>query len=480
MLALDLAHPDSGWREFPQPFAKRALAVAASAGRLVVIGGMTPDHEPSASVDVFDPASGAWSHGPAFPGKGFGVAAATVGDRVVASGSDGSLWSLDAGASGWSPCGSLAFPRFFHRLLAVGTDEAWALGGIGAGDVRPRHIESVALEARAATTAAEIVGDWTLPNPVPAKNRQGVFLRGDSLWVFGGNDSVGQHDFGPEHFRDEGLRIDLASLECTRIADFPVHRQTMQTELDAEGAHGFAIGGFGNDGADSDDARTFADGFTFDFAKGTWAPFAAHLPEPRSQFGLVRHGDRLFVFGGLDFDPARGGDERFRYPLRVLSCRPGDATFVDTGAELPGARRAFAGCELDGRFYLVGGMKGEFQPVETCDVFEFATARWSTIAAPARPRIGGQLVALEGRLFLAGGTSRGPDGKSAPDASLESFDPATNSWSTLLDLPVPPSQLRMFAWRGHLVFFSAHDADRAVIRLLLVRPTAAGEPSPSR
>ena len=33
---------------------------------------------------------------------------------------------------------------------------------------------------------------------------------------------------------------------------------------------------------------------------------------------------------------------------------------------------------------------------------------------------------------------------------------------------------------GHLVFFSAHDADRAVIRLLLVRPTAAGEPSPSR
>ena len=110
------------------------------------------------------------------------------------------------------------------------------------------------------------------------------------------------------------------------------------------------------------------------------------------QFGLALHDGALWVFGGLDFDFSRGESEQFQHPLAVLKAKPGEP-FAEAGVSLPHARRAFGGALLDGRYYLVGGMAEGFGKVASCEVFEFASARWSELACP-KLRISPQLVAL--------------------------------------------------------------------------------------
>ena len=120
MAVLDLRDADAQWQRVDQPFQRRALAVAAAAGKVYAFGGINTEGT-SRAVDIYDIASGAWSKGPELPPmggrmKGFGVSAFGVDDRVYLSGADGRIHALDA--DGWATdLGQLETPRFFHRLL---------------------------------------------------------------------------------------------------------------------------------------------------------------------------------------------------------------------------------------------------------------------------------------------------------------------------------------------------------------------------
>jgi len=447
---------EGGWESQPSPVQRRALALAATESHLVAIGGLTPEGEVSAKVDAFDPRSGEWMEGPAFPGdrNAFGVAAVGVGERFYASGRDGILWSWAVGESEWSRAGELVFPRFFHRLLPASDGGLLAVGGIGGMHTmgRTRHVEHVAL----GDAADPSVVLWTLPNPGPAKNRQGVFLHGDELVLFGGNNSLGQHDFEPENFLADAHAIHVPSLRVREIAPYPARRQTMQTLLLGEGeeARGISVGGFGHDG---EVARTHPEAFTYDFEENTWTERPG-MPIARSQFGLVSHGDALWVFGGLDYDPTRPEGEQFRHLTEVLRApADGSAPFTETEVELPGPRRAFGGAAMDGSYYLVGGMREGFQLVEGCKRFDFETEEWSDIACPAHVRLNPQLVPVGSRLVLAGGTTKVGDDL-VEDRSIEVYDPETNEWETLsVELPFTPKHMRAFALRDRLLIYSAHD-----------------------
>ena len=118
-LTLDLNNIDAGWQSHSQPFAKRAVAVAAASRKIYVIGGMDEEGETRTDTHVLDLDSGKWSMGPALPEHklgGFGFACVAVGRQVYASGTEGSLLKL-AGDE-WKPVAKLAQPRFFHRLLS--------------------------------------------------------------------------------------------------------------------------------------------------------------------------------------------------------------------------------------------------------------------------------------------------------------------------------------------------------------------------
>ena len=471
VLVLDVENPDEGWRSIPAPFQRRALATTAIDDRTVaVIGGLSAERKMSASLDLLDVDTGEWSTGPAYPGIAFGLAAETRNGRVVASGADGKVFDWGPGETSWRHIGSLTFPRFFHQMAVTTDDDVMFVGGISRG-LRPAHLETLDPDD---TREVATVRHLTIPAPIASKNRQGMFMHDGRIYLFGGNNSTGQHDFEPENFLDESYRLSLANLEWEEFEPFPHQRQTIQTAMSAADGQMFALGGFGHDG---EVARTWTEGYRYDRKRDEWMDDAPNLPIPRSQFGLAEHDGTLWVFGGLDYDPRRASDDRFRHVTEVVSASiaDGDEEFGYDGVNLTEPRRAFGGAVLDGSYYLVNGMRENFQIVDSAERFDFETGEFTSIASPTRPRLSGQLVPLNGRLYYAGGSSPKEGGGFEPNPSLEVYDPATDRWSVVMDeIPVTPTHLRMMPYRGRILLFSSHVDEGGKVDLVFVDPGSTG------
>jgi hypothetical protein len=142
MLLLDLAKPGAKWESVPQPFKRRALAMADFGGKVYVIAGLTDDGGTSHEVDVFDPATRKWTTGPQIPGdrmNGFSPAAVVLDGHLYVSPADGTVYRL-AGDK-WEPTATLKTPRFVHRVVPAGGGKLLALGGASkAGNVAESEV----------------------------------------------------------------------------------------------------------------------------------------------------------------------------------------------------------------------------------------------------------------------------------------------------------------------------------------------------
>jgi N-acetylneuraminic acid mutarotase len=473
-LVLNLDDETPAWQPVPQPFTKRALALAYAGGHIVAVGGMTPEGT-SSSVHLFNVEEQSWSEGPSLPGAsrfgGFGSGAFGHDGRVYATNFDGELFSLAPGDEAWRREGTLTFPRFFHRLIHVGGGEFAVI----AGSARGGHVRNI--EWLKPGRPGPAITRIDIPAPGNAKVRQGIFVRDNWLYVFGGNNSVLDHQFAPENFLDEAFRISLNDLRAERIASFPLKRQSFITTVVDDGQRfsqplGFAIGGFGHDG---EAAITTADIFEYDFAADEWRDAGFKLPIPLTQFGQAEFEGKLYLFGGMDFDPARGR-QRFQLSDRIYVWNPlaeessARKQFTTLETAMPRKRRAFGGAVLDGKYYMVGGMTDRFEEVDPCDVYDFKTGEWSRIPQPSDVRISPKLIPLNGKLYLIGGSSPVESGGHARNPSIEVFDPATNEWSTLIeDIGVDLGELQAFAVGHRILLYSVHNTDNE-IRLLFIEP----------
>ena len=132
LLRLEPRSSQPRWEPIPQPFQRRALALASLGDRLYCLGGMDATGATLLSVDILDTRTGIWSKGPDLPPgpmKGFGCSAIAQAGRIHFSGMKGELHSLDAADSQWTLTGRLGNPRFFHRLLPAGSTHLVAAGG---------------------------------------------------------------------------------------------------------------------------------------------------------------------------------------------------------------------------------------------------------------------------------------------------------------------------------------------------------------
>ena len=131
-IVFDLKNPAAGWTEFPQPFQRRALALAAQGSRLYCIGGMSQDNKTTLAVDIYDTKIGQWSKGPELPpGKhqGFSCSAITQNGRIYANMFQGDLLRLAADGSAWEVVGRVKHPRLAHRIVTAGSTQIIVLGG---------------------------------------------------------------------------------------------------------------------------------------------------------------------------------------------------------------------------------------------------------------------------------------------------------------------------------------------------------------
>ncbi len=111
-------------------------------------------------------------------------------------------------------------------------------------------------------------------------------------------------------------------------------------------------------------------------------------------------------------------------------------------APMPTAREGLAAARLGKKIYAVGGFHS-FSPVGTLQVYNPTTNRWSTKAPMPTPR--GDLMAVagaDGKLYAIGGwNARDASNDAIPLSTVEAYDPATNTWTTMAPMPTPRFQL---------------------------------------
>lgn len=129
----DLTQPELKWTEIAAPpFQRRAVSLAACKGKLFVVGGMQEDNQITTRVDVFDPATNAWTTAPALHGtgmEGFGTSAFAANGRLVVTAMSGSIQALSEDCSAWQVIGQAAEARFFHRQLTTKSGQILLIAG---------------------------------------------------------------------------------------------------------------------------------------------------------------------------------------------------------------------------------------------------------------------------------------------------------------------------------------------------------------
>jgi N-acetylneuraminic acid mutarotase len=139
-VTLDLRNPEKGWKKFPQPFRRRALALAAVDSKVHFIGGMDSDNKPTLAVDIYDLTTGTWSKGPNLPEgrfKGFACSGIAQAGSIYANMFQGDLLRLTPGSTAWEKVGRVTHPRMAHRLVTAGDRQLIVLGGEDGEDKRP-------------------------------------------------------------------------------------------------------------------------------------------------------------------------------------------------------------------------------------------------------------------------------------------------------------------------------------------------------
>lgn len=169
----------------------------------------------------------------------------------------------------------------------------------------------------------------------------------------------------------------------------------------------------------------------YDVDADTWTP-APSLPEPRGACQLVREGRCLYLFGGVGVD--KDEDEAVSWSL--------DLTAVDDGwstiAPLPEPRNHLGGIAYEGGVYAIGGqIRHDTSPLDTVFLHRYdpPTDTWTRLADLPEPRSHFEPATFlwDGKIVICGGRSL-ITGQSSVQA-ISVYDVASDTWSDAAPLP---------------------------------------------
>ncbi|HSS62041.1 MAG TPA: hypothetical protein VLK30_11370 [Candidatus Limnocylindrales bacterium] len=149
------------------------------------------------------------------------------------------------------------------------------------------------------------------------------------------------------------------------------------------------------------------------------------LPAAIEETAAAAAGGSLYVMGGFD---AVGNSLDSTYVFDGKTWR--------SGPRLPLPLDHPSAASLDGRVYIAGGHSNGR---DSNLVYRLDGDHWTKVASMQFPRGGHTLIAAEGRLIAAGGNTN-----SGNVAAVESYDPATDSWSVQPSLPGPRNHVMGF------------------------------------
>jgi N-acetylneuraminic acid mutarotase len=154
---------------------------------------------------------------------------------------------------------------------------------------------------------------------------------------------------------------------------------------------------------------------------GGWQRLANLLTGRMKHTAVVLRG-ALYVLGGYGAPADNVGRSVERYD-------PGKNVW-EAVAPMSTARRSFAAAVLDGRIIVVGGEDDDGDDLRSCERFDPGENVWETLHDITTARYSPAATVLGGRLWVTGGYHRPFVGDDAWGglATVEVFDPATNTW----------------------------------------------------
>lgn len=120
-------------------------------------------------------------------------------------------------------------------------------------------------------------------------------------------------------------------------------------------------------------------------------------------------------------------------------------------ADLSSPRLGPTAVVLEGQIYLLGGAEGPLWSgtIATVEVYDPATDTWTPKADLSRDRAVIAAVALEGKIYAIGG-HRGTSNTAVGQTIAEVYDPASDTWTRIADLPVDRGNAAVAAVDGKI------------------------------
>jgi N-acetylneuraminic acid mutarotase len=165
----------------------------------------------------------------------------------------------------------------------------------------------------------------------------------------------------------------------------------------------------------------------------TWTPGAAEwtvaaaMPRPRGASVIAAIDGVVYVAGGI-------GDGGVTAAVDAYDVAGGEWT---ERAPMPAPRDHACGGVIDGVLYVAGGREAEpSQPLADVFAYDPEANEWTAVADMPTGRGGTACGVVYGRLVVVGGEGNADD-PSGVFAETESYDPATDTWTTLEPMPHP-------------------------------------------
>ncbi|ULH17590.1 NPCBM/NEW2 domain-containing protein (plasmid) [Deinococcus sp. KNUC1210] len=241
------------------------------------------------------------------------------------------------------------------------------------------------------------------------------------LYVFGG--------FNKNlHTTARSQAYDAANNRWTSVHDMP--EQITHGAVAVDGTAIYIAGGFIGTHPGPQTSHVWK----YDTLTDTWSA-APPLPAARGAGAMVRLGRELHFFGGTERDLNNLDLYKRDAPEHWVLKLDGGTTWT-TAAPMPNARNHMAGAVLNGLIYAIGGQHlGDEQAGEQADVqsYDPATNIWTTRASMPRPvgHINSSTLVWNGRIVVIAGVTL----KSLEIANVIEYDPASNAWTELTPIP---------------------------------------------
>ncbi|GBG72867.1 hypothetical protein CBR_g12586 [Chara braunii] len=148
-----------------------------------------------------------------------------------------------------------------------------------------------------------------------------------------------------------------------------------------------------------------------------------------SDFGTVAYNDLIYIVGGVSGNGTVFNTLWLFDPLlhNLTELKPMSKPRYRFGIALVGSK-----------IYVAGGkLSDPTPPLNSLSIYDIPTNTWSEGPSASVNRSDPCATSLDGKVYLLGGY----DGEYNPLGTVEEFDPATNKWQTLADLPTPRGDL---------------------------------------